>query len=272
MTSTRPSPPLPSGRGRRPLYTDVADRILEMVMTEPGPEGGRLPSERELCVVLGVSRVTLRSALALLEVQGVVASSPARGWFVRRRQAPTSAPATSVVVGFSEAASLNGQRVTSHVLAATVRSATLDEADMFTIVPGTLVFDLSRLRFLNGLVIAIDETRIPCALAPHIQERDFTQESLYAALRTARPPVIPTVAEYSVEATTATVKETELLELSPGVPLLLARQRTFDQHGRAFEIGRTTYRGDRYRFRATIGVSTGGADVTQSEEGKRVDR
>ncbi len=39
-----------------------------------------------------------------------------------------------------------------------------------------------------------------------------------------------------------------LLELAPAAPVLVAREMTYDQAGRPFDLGAITYRGDRYRF------------------------
>lgn len=45
-----------------------------------------------------------------------------------------------------------------------------------------------------------------------------------------------------------------VIEVLSTVPLLVATQQTRDQLGRLFELGRTSYGGDRYLFRASIGT------------------
>ena len=49
------------------------------------PENARLPAERELCDVLGVSRGELRKALALLEAEGEVWRHVGKGTFLGAR-------------------------------------------------------------------------------------------------------------------------------------------------------------------------------------------
>ena len=46
------------------------------------PAGTMLPSEAELCAEFGVSRNTVRRALALLEAEGVILAIPAKGRLV----------------------------------------------------------------------------------------------------------------------------------------------------------------------------------------------
>lgn len=235
-----------------PLYQQVAHRLTAELIIDLAP-GDRLPSERVLCERFGVSRVTLRAALALLAAEGRVGSSAARGWFLLdqdvggRLQAPP-------LLGFTDAAADLGQRTNARVLHARVRPATLDEAESFGVVAGSAVFHLRRLRFLNELVIAVDDSRVPVAVCPGIDDHDFAHESLYRVLRTAADPVVPTVADYAVEAVAADREEVTLLDLPEAMPLLVASQRTRDQHDRTFELGSTRYRGDRFRFRATLGL------------------
>lgn len=239
-----------------PLYQQVARRLLIELMPAMAP-GSRLPSERVLCERLGISRVTLRAALGLLASDGRLSPSAARGWFVVRSNGRMDRH-RSPLLGFTDTAATLGLRTAARVLDANVRSATLDEAESFGIVPGSAVFHLRRLRFLNDLVIAVDDSRVRVDLCPGIRDHDFARESLYRVLRTATEPVLPTVADYSVEAVAATSEEAQLLDLPAAMPLLVATQRTRDQHDRTFELGSTRYRGDRFRFRASLGLQPQG--------------
>lgn len=245
--------PLAAAVRSDPLYLSVAERIVQLIQNDHAVPGDRLPSERALSTRLQVSRVTLRSALARLESEGWVSSAPARGWFVRGLQAPAARGGTEVL-GFTDAALAAGLSVQSRVLLAQRRPTTLDEAEQLGVVAGSELFELRRLRLIDEVVIAFDNSRIVCALAPGIERRDFGVVSLYGALRTGPPPLVPSTAEYSVEATLAGPDEAALLQMTSDIPLLVAHQRTFDQQGRAFELGRTVYRSDRYRFKATIGL------------------
>ena len=216
------------------LYQQIARRIADEV-TPVLSAGSRLPSERVLCKRFAVSRVTLRAALGVLSEQGALTSSAARGWFVAPPAEPGPGPAegTRGILGFSETAATQGQVTVARVLHAECRPASLDEAESFGIVAGSAVFELRRLRFLEGLVIAVDNSRLPLTICPHIDRHDFTVESLYRVLRTAQKPVIPTVADYAVEAVPASREDAALLELPEGMPLLVASQKTADQFGLA---------------------------------------
>ncbi|WP_069815124.1 GntR family transcriptional regulator [Streptomyces sp. TP-A0874] len=63
-------------------YVKLADRITEEIQSGALPKGARLPGEREMVEIYGVSIGTVRRALALLRERGTVATLPAKGTFV----------------------------------------------------------------------------------------------------------------------------------------------------------------------------------------------
>ncbi len=128
---------------------------------------------------------------------------------------------------------------------------TIDEADSLGLAPGAELFELERLRSMDDVPIMIDRTRIPAALAPGLDLRDVTTMSLYAVLED-RYGIRPTRARLSAEAVAAGGRQARLLDLRPGEPLLRCNQVTEDQLGRRIELCEMSYRGDRYRFRATL--------------------
>src|SRR5687767_7047136 len=64
------------------LYERIAARLWEDLRARGARSGDRLPSERVLADRYHASRVTMRSALAVLAERGAVQAAPARGWFV----------------------------------------------------------------------------------------------------------------------------------------------------------------------------------------------
>ncbi|MBA1243386.1 FadR/GntR family transcriptional regulator [Pseudomonas japonica] len=54
------------------LYRQIADQLRALISSGEYPPGSRLPAERELAKLLGVSRASVREAMIALEVVGLV--------------------------------------------------------------------------------------------------------------------------------------------------------------------------------------------------------
>jgi GntR family transcriptional repressor for pyruvate dehydrogenase complex len=65
-----------------PLFLRVAEQIEQFVAGNKLAPGDRLPGERELCDLLGVSRASVREALRSLETRGLVRVRHGKGVFV----------------------------------------------------------------------------------------------------------------------------------------------------------------------------------------------
>ncbi|MGY1456649.1 winged helix-turn-helix domain-containing protein [Streptomyces sp. SS8] len=64
------------------LYMELADRIAAEIKAGQPPVGGRLPGEREMTEIYGVSIGTVRRAVAELRTRGLVATLPIKGTYV----------------------------------------------------------------------------------------------------------------------------------------------------------------------------------------------
>lgn len=73
----------------RRLYRQVADQIRLMIASGELAVGQRLPAERDLAEQLSVSRPTVREALIVLEVEGLVNIRMGSGIYVVRQHAAT---------------------------------------------------------------------------------------------------------------------------------------------------------------------------------------
>lgn len=70
--------PLP----REMLYTRAADEIRQYIEQNQLQEGDRLPAERALADALGISRNSVREALRILELRGIISVKTGKGTFV----------------------------------------------------------------------------------------------------------------------------------------------------------------------------------------------
>ncbi|MDX6503644.1 MAG: GntR family transcriptional regulator [Gaiellaceae bacterium] len=228
-----------------PLYVRVYDEIAARIAAGTSGRGGRLPPERVFCKELGVSRATVRRALAALEADGLIAAVQGRGTFLTRLVEPAN-----TLVSFTQLAQSQGTTPTSEVLRADVRAATIDEGERFRIAPGSEVFDLRRLRKMDSLPVAIGFDVVPLAVAPDLPGYDWTTASLYEALGASGSRTVR--ADSSIEARPSSADEAPHLGVPEGAAVLDTETTSYAADGRLVDVGRIVYRGDRYRFRATL--------------------
>jgi GntR family transcriptional regulator len=212
--------------------------------------GSRLPPERELSSQVKVSRATLRVALRALHDDGLIEPAPGRGWHVTA-SGVLEEGIDAMPLSFTEMAVARHLRPSAEVLDQSTRTATIEEAEDLGIAPGSEVFCLDRLRKLDDVPIALASARLAAGLAAPVVALDYTSASLYAALR-ERCDVHPVRASYVLQAKGATAREADLLGMAEGDAVLVGDYKCYDEQERTFEVGRISYRGDRYRFRASI--------------------
>jgi len=222
-------------------------RLREDLRRGVHPKGGRLPGERDLAEALGVSRSTLRQALGRLADEGLLMRSSQRGWFVPRGLGEPP----SVLQSFSEMAHARGLRPTARVLHRDERPATLREAELLAIAPSAPVVALSRLRGMDEVAVCVDDTVLAASRARPLLTADLTDRSLFDVLAVSCGVVVARSA-FSVQALPADATCARLLGLDPGAPVLEGREVTYDAAGVPVLLGRSTYRGDAYRFQADL--------------------
>jgi DNA-binding FadR family transcriptional regulator len=92
----RPDPLVKAGGAEladtRRLYRQIADQLARFIETNSFAVGSRLPPERELAEMLGVSRPSVREGLIALEVEGVVEVRGGSGVFVAQRKQQLQQP------------------------------------------------------------------------------------------------------------------------------------------------------------------------------------
>lgn len=210
--------------------------------------GERLPPERDLARGLGISRTSLRQALTALAENGRVRAAANRGWYVLG--APIS-EGPNGFVSFSAQGRSRGLRASARILVQRVRPATLEEADVLGLAPTAPILELERLRRLDGVPICVSLDRMPVVRVAPLVELDLTDRSLTAELE-QRCGLVATRCSYEVEALPADERRAAHLEVTPGTPLLTTHEVLFDQRDQPISLGLTAYRGDAFRFRATL--------------------
>ena len=188
--------------------------------------------------------MTLRRALSMLELRGLIARRQGDGTYVAEPKIERHA---SSLVPFNSGMQRYGYSPESKVITFERRLAEASIAKDLALPVGSTVYYIHRLRLVNQEPLLLERLILPALLMPDLERFDLSTRSLYEVMETEYD-IFVSRAKQSLEPVIATEYEAELLGVGPGAPLMLERRLTLDQNDRPVEYGRDLYRGDRFRF------------------------
>jgi GntR family transcriptional regulator len=224
-------------------YARLRRAILLSIQSGALAPGHALPSERELCRQLVLSRVTVRKAIAGLVEDGVLVQRHGAGTFVAERIVKSF----SRLTGFTEDLRARGLKPRVEFLERSVGEVTPEEAMALNLSPGARVIRLRRLRFAADKPLALEHTVVPQAV---LENPRSIKLSLYEALDAVG--CRPSRALQRLRAVALDDAQAQLLELPAGTPALSIERRAFLDDGRVVEFTTSLYRGDAYDFVAEL--------------------
>ena len=224
------------------MHGQIEDWLADAIASGELRPGDRLPTEQDLAAWLGVSRMTLRHALAELAQRGLVTRTVGRsgGTFVAE---PKLEQDFTVLAGFSEQLRRRGLVAGARVLAANEIPASPAASAALEIPVGEPVYEVRRLRLADGTPILIEHSLFPARHCPGLIESRL-DGSLYDLLG-EKYGQRPHRAKESMEPVTAGVREAEALGVAEGAPLMLVERTAYARSGTPLEFARDLFRGDR---------------------------
>ena len=239
----RPPPEIVRGPGTT-VHAQIEDWLAGEIAVGALVPGDRLPTEHDLAAWFGVSRMTLRHALAELTRRGLVTRAVGRhgGTFVA---APKLEQDLTTLAGFSEQLRRHGMVAGARVLTATQRAAGPAAAAALRLAEDDPVYEVRRIRLADGRPMVLERSLFPAARFPGMLDCRL-DGSLYELLE-VKYGLRPHRARESLEPVTAGVREAEALEIAEGAPLMLVVRTAYARSGEPLEYARDLFRGDRTR-------------------------
>jgi GntR family transcriptional regulator len=225
-----------------PAAERVRRRLLDRIQHGLLRPGQRLGAERDLAHEMGVSRSTVRQALAALESAGTVRRVPGRGGgtFVRAQKVERD---LSRVVGVPALLRAQGMTSGSRIISTAISEADEQSASALGLAPGAYVVDVVRIRLADGSPISLEHVRLPAERFPQLLDLPLGG-SLYDLLE-EHYGTVPGEAEEHIEVVLAGEDEASILGTDPGAPLLSITRTTKDVDGVLFEYSHDLFRADR---------------------------
>ena len=228
-----------------PYYYQLKEILLSELRSGSFRVGDQIPPEMDLAKEYGVSRPTVRRALAELVLEGYLERARGRGTFVAR---PAVLSDARVVTTFAAEVQQSGRQHRVQVVRAISVPAVGAMARDLSIAEGDPVFEATRLRTGDGEPLVLEISQVPVVVCPNLlTDANLEQEGLYAALARLGGIRIGR-AQQVFQSIPASGLVQQLLAVKRGAPLLLWQGLDYDLLDRPVERLRVYYRGDRYRF------------------------
>jgi GntR family transcriptional regulator len=229
------------------LHHQIKEDLVLHLRSERFVPGLALPSEATLCRHYGVSRGTLRRALADLVADGYLERHRGRGTFVSRSKLESG------VIGAYNRFHLVGPPLDAggRILACRHIRASKDIASMLDVKTGTRIWTLERVRFTHGTAVGLQTSFLPFDLCPDLSRQDLAGLHLIDLLRDAYGVQLARAVEY-VEPTVADGYVARHLDVRLRTPLFQIERTTYTVGGVLAEYRRGVLRGDIYRYRIEL--------------------
>lgn len=226
-----------------PRHAAIALALRNEILAGELVPGSPLPSEAQLSARFGVSRGTIRHALAGLRTEGLIVGGRGRAPVVRR---PGLAQSFDQLVSFSMWARQLGRTPSARTLELARRPADPESAEQLGLELGAPVFQYKRLRLLDGEPVMIERTTMIESVGRLLLDCDLDGGSVYAQL--GARGIVFSEADQTIAATSAAADDAALLSIPRRSPLLEVRRRALDPDGRPLEWACDRYRGDAFEI------------------------
>jgi len=227
-----------------PLYVQIAEGLIAQIESGSLCPGEQLSPERELSEKLGVTRMTLRRALRVLEVQGLIIRKHGIGTYIAE---PKMERKMDIVVRFGSDMQQRGFTPQTKLISFEQIMAESSVAKDLILPISAPIYSILRLRSINHEPVMLESYMIPVQRFPGLDQYDLENRSIYEVLEDEYGVPIDR-ARQSFEPVVATDFEAKIMNITIGDALMLEKRLSYDANNLPIEYGKDRYRGDRFKF------------------------
>lgn len=164
-----------------PLYIQLSEIIKEMISNKELQEGHYLMSERDICKIQDISRMTVNKAIMHLVNEGILERRQGKGTFVSYKKQTLT---YEKMQGFTEIAKDNNLNVRNEILRFEL-SKPNDKISNYLKLKNKnlLVFQIERVRFIDNEPTILEKIYIPQYMCPDLNKSLLEENSLYKLYR-----------------------------------------------------------------------------------------
>ena len=235
-----------------PLYMQLAERLSAPIQARHAAlVGHALPTELECMAYFGISRPTVRQAMAQLVSMGLVARGRGRGTFVAPERLNHD-----VSLAFEDEMRAARRTVRFQLLGRQEVPAPAAVAQRLGLKAGEAVEHVERLRFLDEEVFAFEQRYLPLAVARHVTA-EMLQEMAIISLLTTALGASPARITNTVRCIPTEARIARALGVPGRTPLLHTEHTYFAASGTPVLHGTVWFHGERFQFTLDSPIQSG---------------
>ena len=230
---------------KRPIYYQLVEILRSKIENEMTPNDKML-SERGICEQYGVSRTTVRLAMAELEHMGYIYKRHGKGTFVAALNKNSQNLMDSY--SFTDHMKEQGKNPSTKVLSFETLESTNYFAKNLGISPGEKMIKITRLRLADELPMMLERTYLPMKSFSGLTEDMVTKKPLYEIFRENYSEIIK-VADEEFSAGLLSDREAQLLEVPVDSACLKLLRTTYNNDNRVIEFTLSVARSDKFVYK-----------------------
>jgi GntR family transcriptional regulator len=236
-----------SGKGQSALYYQLKELFIQKIKMGEWKVNDRIPTERELCELYDVSRITIRQAFAEMENEGYIYRKQGKGTFVT---VPKLEQRLNNFYSFSEEIKRMGSKPVTKMIDFSLIESDANVSQSLNIKKGEKVYAIKRLRSADGEPFTLEISYLPQYLFPDISKEEIEENGLYNTLRTHYHKIANEAIE-AFEAIIVSNEEAEYLKAKKNTAALKL-ERVTKADGIIVEYCKSVIRGDRYKYKVYL--------------------
>ena len=257
--------------GDIPIYIRVQRDLMAMLKADGYEPGSKIPSERELSVQFGASRMTTRKAVEKLVDTGVLERRGTSGTYLPEKLLARPLR-QGTPYGITDLAHEHGRTSGSKLLYFEKQPADEITAQRLEIATGDPVILIRRQRTIDDVPVCIELIHMPARVVPGLSAADVVENSSLYELLSERYDIEVRSGNAVLSVGLLTEEEAELLNLPPDSPVLDYQTVSLLQDGKPFELLRSINHPRHVSFHITGDDRTNGLERGNSVKFALVDR
>ena len=224
-----------------PVYFQLKNDLVKKIAQGLWKPGECIASERELCEIYGVSRMTIRQAIGELVQEGVLTRLKGKGTFVCEQTVKQQD-----MMSFTEMIKQTGRELRTEVINFDIIDIPDAMQDTFML---DKVYKIERRRIVDNECIAVETVFIPVDYCGHINN-EMLKGSLYKILEHFGYSISNSTS--SIVAVDITDEIKEKFDTKENFPVLKIIGKTFANKNKVLFIEEALYRSDKFTLQVNI--------------------